>query len=178
MSLRILLAILLAAGCAFPALGLSGTAPEYIYDGSHLTAASPLCAMNPGGLPVTAAVRSGDPCVRASFNGANETVLAPGGEACIALEPLCGNLSRSVSITAFSVGGAVSTGVSRTVKITTPIQPRANASQPAAGNATNGTAGNPVPSDGSPPVYATVLILAVVIVLVSAWHLTKYHSRS
>jgi hypothetical protein len=69
----------------------------------------------------------------------------------------------------------VSTAVARSAKITkvAPMTPAnegdaANATQNAAATQNSGEAGRGFP-------YEIVLILAMVIVLVSAWHLTKYH---
>lgn len=170
--LRIPAALMLLAGCVFPALGLSGTAIEYSFNGSHFSAISPMCAINPGDAPVAVALTASDPCIRAVFaDGGIGAVLQPGGEECILLERACGTNATSVKITAASTGGSVSTAVARSAKITPANPPPAGAAPglpPAEGPppAADGAGARPSP--------VMVLIPAIVILSVCAWHLTRH----
>ncbi len=166
--LRILLALVIALPCAFPALGLSGASIEYGFNGSSFSAISPMCAINTGSAPVSAALSANDSCILATFaNGMGVSQIGPGGEECISLKPLCGNVSaQSVKITATLAGTSVSTAVARSAKIT--ALPAASPAQNATGpqNSCNPPAG---------PPHEIVLILVIVIAVVSAWYLIKYH---
>ncbi|MDD5340379.1 MAG: hypothetical protein PHV13_03955 [Candidatus ainarchaeum sp.] len=167
-TLRILIALMVALPCAFPALGLSGASIEYGFNGSSFSAISPMCAINTGGEAVSASLSANDSCIMATFaNGMNATQIAPGGEECISLEPLCGNVSaNSVKITATLAGTSVSAAVARSAKIT---------SLPAAGIPQNASTPQNSGAQPSGAPYEIVLILVIVIAAVSAWYLTKYH---
>jgi hypothetical protein len=196
--IRLACLALILAPCSFSALGISGSGIEYRYDGSRFSAVAPACAINVGGEPVQAEVRSSDPCIRAVFpSGCNTTVIAAGGEECIGLELACDANATSVGLTVIPTSGMVRGGVVRTARISydaPAVAPRpANGSagqangtmqngsgprQPAAGtNAETGNGGQALAGQQFPGAYVMVLILVVVIASVSVWYLAKHHSR-
>lgn len=194
-ALRFLWFALLLVPASFPVLGISGSGIEYQYDGSRFSAVVPACAINAGSVPVEAAVRSSDPCIRAVFaGGLNETEIAPGGEECIGLELACDANATSLDLTVVSASGMVRGGVVRTARVSYKAAavlpgpapnasgPQASGFLPAPGNGSqnqsapqNATAGDKAANPGGD--YAIVLILVIVISSVSAWCLTKYHYR-
>lgn len=165
-----------AVPLSFSLIGISGYNIEYRFDGTYFSTVSGACVINTGNGSLQVALSSNDSCVYPIFqNGATYSELGPDSESCITLEKKCDPVPSSLKVIATAMEGGVRASVSRTAAISGAAANGTKDSQVQPSNATPGNAGiQPSESQGTAwQPYATFLILAVIISLVSIWFIRR-----